>query len=224
MSTKYASIIKTLRLERGLSQSAVAKKLCMSRPSYISIEQGKKEVTLDEFEKLSNILGISMEEIESGEIPNYEKYRQMILALLRLNKNITKTKLAKLLYFADFAWYYTHLHSMSGMPYRKIQYGPVADTYFRLIDEMSDNGEIDIEQKKEGAMLISETRGGAKVKLSEVSTEEMRLMKKIDRKWKDKKTADVVKFTHKQLPFMFAEDNDIVSYDIFTQENPDDIY
>ncbi|MBU6214511.1 helix-turn-helix domain-containing protein [Patescibacteria group bacterium] len=224
MSTKYASFIKALRTQKSISQSVMAEKLGLSRASYIAVEQGRRELTLGEFEKISGILGVTLEDIDRGEVPNYEKYKQMILTFLRLNKNVTKTKLAKLLYFADFGWYYTHLESMSGMQYRKIQYGPVADSYFRLIDEMSDSGDIAIEQTKDGAMLISETRGGAKADLSRITSEEKKLMAKISKKWKGKKTADIVSFTHRQLPYMFAEDNDLVSYEIFGQENPDDIY
>ncbi len=211
-------------MKRGLSQLEVAKKLGMSRPSYIAVEQGKKELTVSEFEKLPGILGVSREELEGGETPNYEKYRQMILAFLRLNKDITKTKLAKLLYFADFGWYYFHLESMSGMQYRKIQYGPVADTYFRLIDEMSDAGEIAILQTEQGGMLVSQTRGGAKAALSDLSKEESNLIEKINEKWKGKRTADIVSFTHKQFPYLYARDNEIVSYNLFTQENPDEIF
>ena len=166
MSTTYASLIKTIRTKKGIPQAEIAKKLGISRTSYIAVEQGKKELTVSEFESLLNVLGVSREEFEGGEIPNYEKYKQMILAFLRLNKSVPKTKLAKLLYFADFSWFYNRLESMSGMPYRKIQYGPVADTYFRLIDEMFDAGEISIEQTENGAMLVSETRSGAKAELS----------------------------------------------------------
>ena len=224
MITKYAKLIKDSRIKRGLSQLDLASRLGISRPSYIAIEQGKKDLTLGEFEKLSGVLAISFEEIESGEIQNYEKYKQMILAFLRLDGNITKTKLAKLLYFADFAWFYTNLKSMSGMQYRKIQYGPVADSYFRIIDEMFDRGEIDIKQTKDGAMLISQTRNGAKIYLSEINDDEQKLMKKIEKKWESKKTSEIVDFTHKQLPYLYAQDNDIVSYGLFTQENPDEIF
>ena len=224
MITKYAKLIKDSRIKRGLSQLDLASRLGISRPSYIAIEQGKKDLTLGEFEKLSGVLAISFEEIESGEIQNYEKYKQMILAFLRLDGNITKTKLAKLLYFADFAWFYTNLKSMSGMQYRKIQYGPVADSYFRIIDEMFDRGEIDIKQIKDGAMLISQTRSGAKIDLSEINDDEQKLMKKIEKKWESKKTSEIVDFTHKQLPYLYAQDNDIVSYGLFTQENPDEIF
>lgn len=224
MSNKYAQFIKALRTKRGFSQLVIAEKLGISRASYIAIEQGKRELTMGEFEKLSVLFGVSLEDMEHGELPSYEKYKQMILAFLRLNKSVPKTKLAKLLYFADFGWFYSHLKSMSGMQYRKIQYGPVADTYFRLIDEMFDAGDISIEQTEGGAMLVSETRGGAKAKLTHISKEEAGLMKKINEKWKGKRTADVVAFTHKQFPYLYAQDNEIVSYNLFTQENPNEIF
>ena len=224
MITSYAPLIRSARDARGLSQAQVAEKLGLSRSSYIAIEQGKRDLTLGEFEKLSSVLGVSMEDIQNGEIPNYEKYKHMILSFLQSNTSLTKTKLAKLLYLADFSWYYTHLHSMSGMQYRKIQYGPVADSYFRLIDEMSDGGEIKIEQTDEGAMRITATRSGARTTLSTMTTEEKNLIAKIDEKWKGKKTADIVAFTHQQLPYLYANDNEIVSYGLFTQEDPGDIF
>lgn len=61
MITKYAKFIKDSRLKKGLSQSDLALKLAISRPSYIAIEQGKRELTMGEFEKLSSILGVSFE-------------------------------------------------------------------------------------------------------------------------------------------------------------------
>lgn len=225
MIKNYHKFIKELRAKKGLSQADVAKKIEISRSSYISFERGGSvELSLYQATKLADLFGISLEEMKTGQAPNYEKYKQMILAFLRKSKIIPKTKLAKLLYFADFGWFYYHFQSMSGMQYRKIQYGPVSDTYFRIIDEMFDKGEISITQTKDGAMLISQTRSGAKIDLSEISKEEDKLIKDIEKKWQRKKTSEIVDFTHKQFPYLFANDNDIVSYDIFTQENPDEIY
>ena len=228
MSNKYAKFIKTLRNERGFSQSELAIKLGMSRPSYIAIEQGKKELTLSEAEKLSEIFGVSLKEMESGISANYEKYKQMILSYIRNAGSkdgcITKTKLAKLVYLADFAWFYNHLESMSGMQYRKIQYGPVPDSYFRAIDELFEGGQIEITPTEDGAMLISQTRNGAKIALSEISKDEEKLIKSISDKWKDKNTQEIVTFTHNQLPYAVCSDNEIIPYELITQENPGDVY
>jgi len=224
MINKYSKFIKGIRQERGFSQSFMAEKIGISRPSFVAIEKGTRDLTLGEFEKLSGVLNISLEELENKELPNYEKYKQMILAFLRKGGVIPKTKLAKLLYFADFAWFYYHLQSMSGMQYRKIQYGPVSDTYFRIIDEMFDKGEINITQTKDGAMLITQTRSGAKVDLSKIDKREEELIEDIEKKWQGKKTNEIVDFTHKQFPYLYAKDNEVVSYGLFTQENPDELY
>lgn len=214
-------------MERGISQLEMAKKLGISRPSYIAIEQDKRELTLSEAEKLASALGTDLESIKKGLAPNVEKYKQMILAYLRVGSSdgkIPKTKLAKLLYLADFAWFYEHLESMSGMPYRKIQYGPVPDPYFRIIDELFDAGKIKIDQTEGGAMLISETRSAGREQLPELNTQEKKLIQQIGEKWKDKNTQEIVEFTHKQLPYMVSNENEIIPYEVITQEDPGYVY
>ena len=161
----YARVIKTLRTERGVSQLELAKKLGISRPSYIAIEQGKRELTLAEAQRLADFFGVGLDEFEKGLAPKYEKYKEMILAYLRhsgsLDGKLPKTKLAKLLYLADFGWFYENLESMSGMSYRKLKYGPVPVDYFRAIDELQEEGKINIDSSND-AMLIFENRGSKK--------------------------------------------------------------
>lgn len=229
MINKYAQDIKTLRGEKGFSQSELANRLGMSRPSYVAIEQGRKELSLSEAEKLSDIFGMTFREIEGSISANYEKYKQMIISYLRnagskRDGRITKTKLAKLLYLADFAWFYSHLESMSGMKYRKIKYGPVPDSYFRAIDELYEDGQIEIVPTEDGAMLISETRNGARMVLSEIKPDEEKMIKKISAKWRDKNTNEIVAFTHRQLPYSICLENEIIPFELITQENPGDVY
>lgn len=228
MIKEYLKFIKALRVKRKFSQMDIANKLGISRTSYIAVEQGKRDLSLPEAQKLADIFGVTLKEIEGGLMPNYPKYKQMILAYLRnaasADGKVPKTKLAKLLYLADFAWFYKHLESMSGMPYRKIQYGPVSDAYFRAVDELFESGEIDIEKTKDGALLISQTRTGEREALSELSAPEKNLIKKISEKWKDKRTQDIVNFTHKQLPYMICDENEIIPYGLITQEDPGYVY
>lgn len=229
MIKDYYKLIKELRLKGGLSQASIAEKIGISRSSYINFEQGKAELNLSEAVKLTDIFGISLEELKAGLTPNYTKYKQMILAFLRsdagVGGKVPKTKLAKLLYLSDFAWFYKHLESMSGMSYRKIKYGPVPDNYFRAIDELFEDGSIDIDNAtKDGAFLISQTRSGERDNLSEISATERKLIKDISMKWKDKRTQEIVKFTHDQLPYLICENNEIIPYGLITQENPGHVY
>lgn len=229
MANEYYKLVKLLRVEKSLSQAEIAEKIGISRSSYIAFEQGKTDLSLTEAIKLSDVFGVSLEEIKGGARSNYDKYKQMILAYLRptegIGGQITKTKLAKLLYLADFAWFYKHLESMSNMPYRKIQYGPVPDNYFRAIDELFEEGSIEIDNTtREGVFLISQTSTGEQTKLSSLSVAEKKLIKDISLKWRDKRTAEIVKFTHDQLPYQICDDNEIIPYGLITQEDPDHVY
>lgn len=225
----YIQFIKSLREQRGMSQQEIADKLGISRTSYIAVEQGKRELLLSEAQKLADVFGISLKDMGTGIVPDYEKYKEMILAFLRLagskiDGKLPKTKLAKLLYLADFAWFYEKLNSISGMQYRRIKYGPVPDSYFRALDELEEEGKIEIDRSKDGLILLSENRGSRKIEPSILNKEELSLMSKIAKKWYSKRTKEIVNFTHNQLPFLICDDNEIIPYGLITQEDPEYVY
>ena len=227
----YIQKVKEFRIKKGLSQEQVAQVIGVSRPTYTSIEAGKQKLDLDEAQKLAKLFGIGVDELLSGAIPNIEKYKHMILTYLRMNLSkdgkVPKTKLAKLLYLADFAWFYDHLESMSGMQYRKIAYGPVPDNFFRALDELEEAGKIIIDHKNSDGkdmFLISETKSNENEKIQTLSREENSLMKKIAEKWKDKKTQEIVNFTHNQLPYVLCREDELIPYALITQEDTGSIY
>ena len=146
-------MIINLRKQKGLTQQQVASKLDISRASYIALEKGVRDLSVTEAKKLANVFGIQVNTFfGDSSMEDFEKYKQMLFAFLRndiAKKNkVPKTKLAKLLYLADFGWYYEHLKSMSGMQYRKIQYGPVPDAYFRIIDDLYEQRKLDIQTNR----------------------------------------------------------------------------
>ena len=196
MTNKYTGIIKDLRTKNNLTQEQVAVAISVSRPTYAAVESGKQPLGIEEAKKLAGFYSIDIDSLLAGRIPDIEKYKHMILSYLRMplthkrDGKVTKTKLAKLLYLADFAWYYDHLESMSGMQYRKIPYGPVPDTFFRAIDELEESGKILIERKGDDEkpfFLISEVESNKNQKIKTLSKEESTLLTKIAKKWEDKK-------------------------------------
>lgn len=228
---KYIQKVKQLRAERGLSQEQIAQAIGVSRPTYSAIEAGTQTLDINEAQKLANIFAIGVDELLSGNIPDIEKYKHMILAFLRANTDgdgkIPKTKLAKLLYLADFAWFYENFESMSGMQYRKIAYGPVPDAFFRALDELEELGKVIIEHKNtdgRNMLLISESDSNKNETLNTIAAEEVVLIKKIAIKWKDKKTSDIVNFTHNQLPYFLCRDNELIPYELITQADSDQVY
>jgi len=226
MINTRAKLIKNLRQKRGISQQEIADKIGVSRASYIAIEQGKRELSLKEAGVFSESFDVTLEDLLAGDDKKYRKYEQMLFAFLRNipgDGKVPKTKLAKFLYLADFGRFYNIHESMSGLPYRKIEHGPVPDYYFRLVEELDGDGKVSIEPKG-NALLISETRTGQKVGDDMLNTEEKKLIKKISNKWQDKDTKEIVDFTHNQLPYIFADKGTIISYGLITQEDPEHVY
>ena len=73
-------------------------------------------------------------------------------------------------------------------------------------------------------MLISEAKSSRGAALPALNTEEKKLIKNIAKKWKDKRTQEIVAFTHGQLPYLVSHDNEIIPYEVITQENAEDVY
>lgn len=219
--------IRKIREDKKISQKEIAEKIRISRSSYIIFEKGEKELTLSELEKLTEILGIKIIDFLE-EKKNIEKYKQMLFYFLELNRkncetDLVKTKLAKLLYLSDFAWYYNTYESMSGMTYRNMNEGPVPNDYFSVLEELRDRKLINI---KFGtiAHFITETEAGKNIKSNLISEKEKKLMKKIFKKWKDKTKDDIVGYTHNQLPFLFSKFLEDIPYELIIQEDPENVY
>ena len=236
MSPNTHDILMKARLERGYTQEQLARAINVSRPTYINIESGKKELTLRQYETISSILSINIEDLLGGAdshsaffnvLETTKKYKQIILNSLKYgsdegDKKITKTKLAKMVYLADFIWYYKYKTPMSGVKYRKLPRGPVADMYFRALDELEEDRMILRENTPKGAIMFSLVEDEAPV--SQLSEAEILLIKNIGESWRGKSTQDIVDFTHEQLPWKTCGDGEIIPYDLITQEEPIRVY
>lgn len=213
----------------------VAEVVGLSRQTYAHVEAAKRDITLSQLENLASMLRVSESELRGAAdgvatfadpISSVEKYKQIILNALQAGADndgkITKTKLAKLVYLADFNWYYEHLTPMSGMSYRKLPRGPVADVYFRALDELEDEGVID-RIEKGNAILFSLMESGT-APANRLTNDEKKIIKDIGKAWQGKQTQEIVDFTHSQLPWQICRDGEVIPYGLITQEDPERIW
>jgi len=232
MLNKYGSFIKELRLRKNYSQEEVAEAIKISRPTYIAIEKGTKHLTLEEAKNLTKFFDITLDELLRGGSLGEQKFEEMIFAFLRKaresGKEVKKTKLAKLLYFADFAKYYFKGESLSNLSYRKIEFGPVPDEYFRILQELEDESLIQVKPiaHEDGGYMyeISDTPISAKKNLSLLDKHDDKLIDEIWEKWQDANTNDIVNYTHHQSPYMETEFNHIIPYDLIKNESKETVF
>lgn len=201
---------RVARKSKGLTQEYVAQVLGISRPSYIKFEDGERDLSLSRADQLSKLLGIPLLESPEKTQASISKLRSMMLAFIKFagadgDGRITKTKLAKLLYFADAQMYLNrNTQTISGMTYRRLPQGPVAYEYLQLVDDMVDGHIIDIKFSGLAQMI------GAiePIDLNDLDLEgdELEMIKLVAAKWKDKRTDALVNFSHEQPTWLNAEE------------------
>ena len=226
--------LKEIRQTYGLSQEEIAEAIGRSRATVASIENGDRTLSAEELGKLADFLGVEIQDLVSYEMPDMNKYREMIVETLRRYQKYTgravpKTLFAKLIYFVDFGWFYENLKPMSGMKYRRDTYGPVPDQFFRVTDNMVENGELDLEIKrvpgrKRPAQLLSLDADVMNEPNQYLSEREIELIDKVVRKWQNASTEEVVEFTHRQMPWQVTRPGEFIPYELITQEEPDNVY
>jgi hypothetical protein len=61
-------------------------------------------------------------------------------------------------------------------------------------------------------------------KLEKILKEELNNIGEIAQKWKDKRTNEIVNFTHNQLPYKLCSENEIIPYELIIQEDPEYVF
>jgi len=221
------TFILKIRQKNNWTQEEMANFIGVSRPTYMAIEKGTGDITVEQLNKLANKLGCEPGDILSENITDEEKYKEVLMGMIKNGADsdgrITKTKLAKLIYLADFAWYYQNLDSMTGARYRRLEQGPVPNYYFSAIDELIETGYLNLEMKRD-YQLLSLTEAGKMRKIQKVTDKEESLIKEIAKKWQGKRSQEIVKFTHEQLPYKICNPGEVIPYELITQQDPEDVY
>ncbi|HED37805.1 MAG TPA: helix-turn-helix domain-containing protein, partial [Ignavibacteria bacterium] len=149
----FGRFIKQQRNKRKITQDDIASELGISRPTYMQVERGERELTISEAKKLASIFDMSLEDFLSCEEStqkvilekksnkenssieirvtekNLEKFKQVLLYILNKvggKPNIGETVLHKLLYFIDFDYYEKFEESLMGATYIKNHHGPTS--------------------------------------------------------------------------------------------------
>ena len=160
------------RKKHNLTQDFLASKIGVSRPTYVQVEQGERDLTITEARKLADIFGIifddfvqskdtsAMVEIKRGvkkakedkqemriSVPqkNLQKFKEVLLYILSKvggKPNVGEAVVYKLLYFIDFDFYEKFEEQLVGATYIKNHYGPTPVEFKTIVDDMIKHGEV----------------------------------------------------------------------------------
>jgi transcriptional regulator with XRE-family HTH domain len=172
----FANFIVHLRKKNKLTQEYLAAQLGISRPTYIQLERGERDLTVPEAEKLAKIFGLSLENFLNEEesqviveitnvknkknkneirisIPqqNLNKFKQVLFYILKKvggKPNIGMTAIYKLLYFMDFDYYEKYEEQLMGLKFIKNHFGPTPILFEKVIQEMVELNQVECIRSK----------------------------------------------------------------------------
>jgi transcriptional regulator with XRE-family HTH domain len=228
----FGPILKQIRERNALSQEDVARVLGISRTTAGDIERGKRDIEYGEMKNLAAFLRIDVVDLFNTETmpqTQLDKYREMLIQTAlsfreTTGKDIPKTFLAKLVYLADFTWFYQHLEPMSGMAYYRREYGPVANEYFTALGLLVDEGQFQTVNGRQAQWYRPVSFEDRPFAPQYLSAQEVKLINQIVEKWKGATTKEIVEFTHSQLPWQICLPNEVIPYSLITQEEPEHVF
>lgn len=234
--------ITELRKMKGLSQEDLAKSVKISRPSLAQIELGNRSVDILELQKLSLVLGFSLDDFMSKDfsvsqdvgvkeekkvkkeeerisVPTLQvnKFKNVLLYILERcagKPNVGETVLYKLLYFSDFNYYELYEEHLTGAKYRKLPYGPVPQKLDTIIGQMIEKGQLQRVKTEYHGYPQTRYLPLEKADLTELKASEKEIIDRVIEQMSDWSAAAISNYSHKDMPWLASKEGEEINYEL----------
>ncbi|SFB07139.1 type II toxin-antitoxin system antitoxin SocA domain-containing protein [Algoriphagus aquimarinus] len=136
--------------------------------------------------------------------PNMEKLVEMIVYFAHKVPSY-KTKMNKLLFYADFLMFRVFGNSISGAKYVAIDYGPVPNMYETIFENLAVNELIDVfYESKENGSKMEKLMGRADrpIQLDVFSAEELQSLEKVVLSFQNSAVSEIVEISHQEIGWL----------------------
>lgn len=232
--------IQKERGKRGMTQEYLAAQLGISRPTFMQIERGERELTVSEAKTLAKIFDVSLEDFLAGRAAkhaveikkasakkeprvrirvtekNLEKFKQVLLYILNKagsKPNVGETVLHKLLYFIDFDYYEKYEQNLMGATYIKNHHGPTSVELGLILADMQKNGELEAVKSKYFTYSQKKYLPLKRPNLDALSAREIEHIDGVLARLSDKNAGEIEMYSHEDIPWKSAQDGKSLSYE-----------
>jgi len=235
-----AKFIQEQRKKRNLTQEFLASALKISRPTYVQIERGERDLTITEAKKLAEVFDIPFENFLKGREPkhritiekepviksddlqirvtkkNLDKFKQVLLYVLGKvggKPNVGETVLHKLLYFIDFDYYEKFEENLMGATYIKNHHGPTSVELGSIVKDMQEQGELEAVKSQYFTYRQKKYLPRKRPNLNILSAREIEHIDDVLARFSDKNAAEIENYSHEDIPWKSAEEGKPLSYE-----------
>lgn len=163
------------------------------------------------------LLGNHLADIYSGyRNPNFEKITEMVV-FFSDKLSPFKTKMNKLLFYADFLMFKQSCFSISGMRYKAIEMGPVPINFQSIFEYLANKNEIDIFTTEFPQGYIGEqfkSKNDRPFRAELFSENELNVLEKVATVFKPTSTNEMIELSHLEEAWKKNEKNkSVISYE-----------
>lgn len=179
------------------------------------VEERKRNIFNLNFKEY--LLGDHLADIYSGyRNPNFEKFTEMVVYFSEQIEPF-KTKMNKLLFYADFLMFKQSCFSISGVRYKAIDMGPVPNNFQSIFEYLVNKAEIDIFTTEFPQGYTGEqfkARKDRPFNASSFSETELEVLNKVSTVFKPTSTNDIIGLSHLEEAWKKNEkDKSVISYE-----------
>lgn len=163
------------------------------------------------------LLGNHLADIYSGyRNPNFEKFTEMVVYFSD-KLSPFKTKMNKLLFYADFLMFKQSCFSISGVRYKAIDMGPVPNNFQSIFEYLANKDEIDIYTTEFPNGYTGEqfkARKDRKFNAELFTENELETLEKVATVFKETSTSDIIELSHLEEAWKKnAKEKSVISYE-----------
>ena len=173
--------------------------------------------------KVAEVLGQSSRQKKASIFTGFldfqpETLMEMMVFFAHESGGVLKTKLNKLLWYADFAHYKHHVVSISGAAYSHRQYGPVPQDYEAFVTALIANDALNLEEtelgtNKQGEVMIGHLLSAARSpRLSDLSKTATETLKRIHQHFAPMGSKRISDLSHKEEGYIATTNRQLISY------------
>ncbi len=203
----------------------VTLKMLLENPNIIKpmIESNLSRYSQEEYQKITSKLSIIYEEEdnkkENQELSKYNGYTEYSLSkiknlILYLSQNtILKTKLLKEMFYCDFISYKNIGKSITGLEYKKYQFGPVPRNYEQILNKLIQSKSISLNLIIDSDYECNQISSIEKPNTKDFAKEELDIINRVIKYFKNYSSKKIVDYSHKEKAFTDTKENNLISYD-----------
>jgi putative zinc finger/helix-turn-helix YgiT family protein len=179
------------------------------------VEERKRNIFNLNFKEY--LLGNHLADIYSGyRNPNFEKFTEMVVYFSEQIQPF-KTKMNKLLFYADFLMFKQSCFSISGVRYKAIDMGPVPNNFQSIFEYLANKDEIDILTTEFPQGYTGEqfkARNDRPFKAELFSENELKVLENVATVFKPTSTNHIIELSHLEEAWKKNEkDKSVISYE-----------